>query len=77
MSSDTWTIKLIEDPKTGDLILPLTSDILNQVGWDEGDTLLWEELPSGSWRLTKKEETDGNKGDTTGIISRVEPSSTK
>ena len=51
-----YTIKLIEDPKTGDLILPLTSDILNQVGWDEGDTLIWEELPSGSFSLRKKEE---------------------
>ena len=51
-----YTIKLIEDPKTGDLILPLTSDILNQVGWDEGDTLLWEELPNGSFSLRKKEE---------------------
>lgn len=49
-------IKLIEDPETGDLILPLTSDILNQVGWDEGDTLIWEELPSGSFSLRKKEE---------------------
>lgn len=61
----SWTIKLIEDPKTGDLILPLTSDILNQVGWDEGDTLLWEELPSGSWSIKKKEEKDGNTGNTT------------
>ena len=53
---DKWTIQLIEDPKTGDLILPLTSDILNQVGWDEGDTLIWEELPNGSFSLSKKEE---------------------
>ena len=51
-----WTIQLIEDPETGDLILPLTSDILNQVGWDEGDTLIWEELPSGSFSIRKKEK---------------------
>ena len=57
MTEETrYTIKLIEDPETGDLILPLTSDILNQVGWDEGDTLIWEELPSGSFSLRKKEE---------------------
>ena len=53
-----YTIKLIEDPETGDLILPLTSDILNQMGWDEGDTLLWEELPSGSWSIKKKEKEE-------------------
>ena len=51
-----WTIQLIEDPETGGLILPLTSDILNQVGWDEGDTLIWEELPSGSFSIRKKEK---------------------
>ena len=51
-----WTIKLIEDPKTGDLILPLTSGILNQVGWDEGDTLIWEELDNGSFSIRKKEK---------------------
>ena len=57
MGQDTkYTIKLIEDPETGDLILPLTSDILNQVGWDEGDTLIWEELPSGSFSIRKKEK---------------------
>ena len=58
------TIQLIEDPETGDLILPLTSDILNQVGWDEGDTLIWEELPNGSFSLSKKEE-DKNGSRTT------------
>jgi hypothetical protein len=54
--SDTYTVKLEED-ENGDLILPLSPDILRQMGWDEGDTLLWEELPSGSWSL-KKMETD-------------------
>jgi hypothetical protein len=52
------TIKLIEDPETGDLILPLSPDILSQMGWDEGDTLLWEELPNGSWSLKKKENDE-------------------
>jgi hypothetical protein len=53
-----WTVKLEEDPETGDLILPLTPDILRQMGWDEGDTLLWEELPNGSWSLKKKENNE-------------------
>ena len=63
-TENKWTIQLIEDPETGDLILPLTSDILNQVGWDEGDTLLWEELPNGSFSITKREE-DKNGSRTT------------
>jgi hypothetical protein len=56
--SDTYTVKLEED-ENGDLILPLSPDILRQMGWDEGDTLLWEELPSGSWSL-KKVDDEGN-----------------
>jgi hypothetical protein len=55
--SDTYTVKLEED-ENGDLILPLTPDILRQMGWDEGDTLLWEELPNGYWSLKKKENNE-------------------
>jgi len=51
-----WTIKLEEDPETGELILPLSPDILKQVGWDFGDTLIWEDLKNGSWSLRKKDD---------------------
>ena len=55
--TDTWTVTLEED-ENGDLILPLSPDILRQMGWDEGDTLLWEELPDGNWSLKKKENNE-------------------
>lgn len=58
-----WTIKLEEDPETGDLVLPLSPDILKQVGWDFGDTLIWEDLKNGSWSLRKKD--DGTTTDAT------------
>ena len=58
-----WTITLETDPETGDLIMPLPTDLLNQVGWDFGDTLIWEDLHNGSWSLRKKE--DGTAGDAT------------
>jgi hypothetical protein len=48
-----WTITLEEDPETGELILPFPEDFLDQVGWKEGDTLLWEDAGNGSWTLTK------------------------
>jgi hypothetical protein len=51
-----WKVKLETDPETGDLIMPLTPDMLSQVGWDVGDTLIWEELHNGSWSLRKKED---------------------
>jgi hypothetical protein len=56
----TWTIKLEEDPETGDLIMPLTPDMLSQVGWDVGDTLIWEELPHGNWSLRKEDGKSTN-----------------
>lgn len=58
-----WTVKLETDPETGDLIMPLTPDMLSQMGWDIGDTLLWEEMDNGSWSLRKKD--DGIDADAT------------
>jgi hypothetical protein len=57
-----WTIKLEEDTETGDLVLPLSDDILKQVGWKEGDTLNWINNNDGTWTLMKKVEhgTDEN-----------------
>jgi hypothetical protein len=59
----SWTIKLETDPETGELIMPLTPDILRQVGWDIGDTLIWEDLHDGRWSLKKKD--DATTGDAT------------
>jgi len=57
--SNKWTVTLEEDPETKDLIMPIPVELLGQMGWDDGDILLWEEMPDGgSFRLTKKEEGD-------------------
>jgi hypothetical protein len=61
--TDRWVVKLEEDPATGDLIMPLPTDLLNQVGWDFGDTLIWEDMQDGRWSLKKKD--DGTIGDAT------------
>lgn len=53
--SNTWTAVLEEDIATGELILPLPTNLLEQLGWKEGDNLLWainEETKQIS--LTKK-----------------------
>lgn len=47
-----WTVT-IEDTEEGDLILPLPSDMLETLGWVEGDTLEWKEDEDGSWILEK------------------------
>lgn len=51
-----WTVKLEEDDN-GDLIMPIPTDLLAQMGWDIGDELFWEEH-NGSWTLTKKVENE-------------------
>ena len=52
-----YTVRLEEDPNTGDLLLPFPPEMLESLGWDEGDTLIWEELDNGNWRIVKKEES--------------------
>jgi hypothetical protein len=49
-----WTIELQDDPETGDLILPFPEDMLKEMGWKEGDELVWKDNQDGSWSLTKK-----------------------
>lgn len=56
-----WTITLEHDSESGDLIMPFPPDLLAQVGWDFGDTLIWEDMHNGSWHLRKKDaESDAN-----------------
>ena len=49
-----WIITLEEDPKTKDLMLPLTKEILMAAGWREGDVIVWKKNDNGSWSLRKK-----------------------
>jgi len=51
-----WTVKLEEDPETGDAVIKFPEDLLAVTGWQEGDVLSWEDLGNGSWSLTKKTE---------------------
>ncbi len=50
----SWTINVEEDPETGDCILPLPTDLLEEAGWKEGDEIVWKDNQDGSWSLTKK-----------------------
>jgi len=49
-------ITLIEDPETGDLILPFPEGFTDSLGWEIGDTLNWDVRPDGTIILTKKTE---------------------
>ena len=49
-----WSITIEEDPKTKELILPFTNEILEAVGWKEGDVIVWKKKDDKSWSLRKK-----------------------
>ena len=51
----SWTITLEEDPDTGDLLLPFTDEILQAVGWKEGDVVEWIDNKDGTWSLKKQD----------------------
>jgi hypothetical protein len=48
------TVKLEED-ENGDLVLPLSDELLKELDWKEGDNLNWKDN-DGSFTLTKKTE---------------------
>jgi hypothetical protein len=52
-------ITLVEDPETGDLIMPIPDDIWQQTGWEIGDTLVWKDEGNGSFSVSKKVEKEG------------------
>jgi hypothetical protein len=60
MSQNSWIVKVQENGKTKELFIEFPPGSLDQVGWDIGDTLIWEELTNDSYSLKKKEdEGDG------------------
>ena len=57
--SKSWVITVEEaDDGSGDLVLPLTDEIMESAGWKTGDTLIWTDLKNGSWSLKKKEDDE-------------------
>ena len=52
----SWTIQVQKDGKTEELYIEIPPEALAQVGWDIGDTVIWEELDHGAWSLRKKDD---------------------
>jgi len=50
----TNIVEIQEHPETGELFFELPLDVMNQVGWYEGDVLEWFDNGDGSWTITKK-----------------------
>ena len=50
-----YTVTLIEDPETKDLIMPFPEGMCDELGWEIGDSLDWSPSPDGSFLLSKKQ----------------------
>jgi hypothetical protein len=53
MDNNNWTITVEQDFETGELIIPLPQELLDQQGWKEGDEFAWIDNQDGSWTLEK------------------------
>ena len=48
------TVQLVQDDQDPDqLLLDLGTELCEQLGWQAGDTLQWNDNGDGSWTLTK------------------------
>jgi hypothetical protein len=50
----TYEVITQEDPDTGDLLVPLPPELLDKMGWREGDEIEWKIDTQGRWVLSKK-----------------------
>lgn len=47
-------LNIVEDPLNGDLLLELTEELCNSMGWNVNDTLVWENV-NNRWTLRKQD----------------------
>jgi len=48
-----YNLTVEEDPETGELVLPFTDEIIDELGWKVGDTIDWKDNHDGSFTLSK------------------------
>ena len=53
-----YTAEVICNETTDEFVLPLPEDILNEVKWQEGDTLRWKDNLDGSFTLERVESQE-------------------
>lgn len=56
-----WVVELETDPETGDLIMPLPMELLEQQGWQIGDVLNWDVDPETQEVTLTKKSHDENQ----------------
>lgn len=51
----TWTLNVEKDPETGDLVVPIPQEIMEEIGWTTGDNLIWTDNKDGTWTVSKSD----------------------
>jgi hypothetical protein len=67
-------VTLETDPVTGDLILPIPTELLSQMGWIEGTELFWIDNENGTYSLKEKKNgtSEEQRSDTDRSVSTVQ-----
>ena len=63
-----YTLDVKYDSNTGDHYLQFTPDMLRQVGWDFGDTIVWKDNEDGSYTLSKKVDSESSDSQENGKV---------
>ena len=54
MTRYSWIRAIVEDPENpGEMLLDLGPEICEHLGWEEGDTLDWQDNGNGTWTIRK------------------------
>jgi len=71
-------VTLEQDPESGELIMPIPTDILSQMGWIEGTELFWIDNEDGTYSLKEKKNgtSEEQRSDTDDSVSTVQLSGT-
>ena len=71
-------VTLEQDKDTGELILPIPTDLLSQMGWIEGTELFWIDNEDGTYSLKEKKNgtSEEQRPDSDNPVSTVQLSGT-
>ena len=55
--TDRYTVPIQED-SNGDLIIVFPEELMEDLDWNIGDSLMWKQNDDGSWSLEKREDSN-------------------
>lgn len=55
----TWTLE-VQKLEDGDQYIEFPKELMEEVGWEDGDVLKWIDNGDGSWTLKKLDENHEN-----------------